>query len=111
MTGKTTKSLKKIGNLIEGLSDPSKLLKAVLPLKGSFLIDSYKKFPYKGETWDLVIMVKEIDEGEDVSDVSVNDSLTLGQILNMFPIGKIKVLAEEITWQNHQQLALFLKRI
>lgn len=106
---KAVKDIKKLTALLEGLSDPKKLLFAALPLSGSLFIDVYRNFHHKAKKWDTAIIIKELEEGETM-EPSV-PGLTFLDVAGLIPIGNIEILAEKIEWREKECIGLFLRTI
>lgn len=104
---KKTFEMPKIIKMLDGLTDPEKLLKAVLPLKGNLLIEAFSKFPYKKEEWNAAIFIRELEPNEETE--TDPDGLSLLDLLSIIKLGEIKILIEVIQWKHKETIGIFIK--
>lgn len=103
------KKLDKIAALLEGFSDPMKLIKAALPLNGKISVQPYTNFQYDGKTYDLAIISREIEEKETLEPYYTD--ATLYDLLALIPLGNMEISAAEIEWKGKTCLGIFIKKL
>jgi hypothetical protein len=99
----------KILKVLDGLTDPEKLIKAILPLNGLFMIEAYKNFPYKHEEWTVIFFRElDIDNEPEITEPD-KDSLSLLDLLGLIKLGVIQVRVETVQWKRKETIGIFIR--
>lgn len=103
--------MQKLTKLLENLTDPQKLLKALLPLNASLFVDFLQNVTIQGVTWDNVLLIKELETEEETATAKgfKDTGYTLLDLLTAIPLGVIEIKGEIIPQWNGLNEVIMLK--